>query len=175
MHFFFSFLFLRFYLFTFRERGRGRERETNSKVWLPLTFPLLGAWPNPGVCPDWESNQWPFGLQAGTQSTKPHQPGLKGNFLNETISLLHSFRPKALPDGFQSQFQFPALSLASWRDTIHFLWHVSVRGCMKCWYHWNVRESCDFLEGVRVASFVFIYKASIRGCNFPHTNACMRC
>ena len=30
---------------------------------------------NPGMCPDWESNQWPFDLQAGTQSTEPHQPG----------------------------------------------------------------------------------------------------
>ena len=33
------------------------------------------AW-NPGKCPDWESNQWPFGSQAGTQSPEPHQPGL---------------------------------------------------------------------------------------------------
>ena len=32
---------------------------------------------NPGMCPDWESNQRPFGLQAGTQSTEPHQPGLQ--------------------------------------------------------------------------------------------------
>ena len=32
---------------------------------------------NPGTCPDWESNQWPFGSQAGTQSTEPHQPGPK--------------------------------------------------------------------------------------------------
>ena len=31
---------------------------------------------NPGMCPDWESNQWPFGTQAGAQSTEPHQPGL---------------------------------------------------------------------------------------------------
>ena len=29
---------------------------------------------NPGMCPDWESNQQPFGLQAGTQYTEPHQP-----------------------------------------------------------------------------------------------------
>ena len=29
---------------------------------------------NPGMCPDWELNQQPFGLQAGTQSTEPHQP-----------------------------------------------------------------------------------------------------
>ena len=25
------------------------------------------------MCPDWESNQWLFGLQAGIQSTEPHQ------------------------------------------------------------------------------------------------------
>ena len=30
---------------------------------------------NPGMCPDWESNQRPFGLQSSTQSTEPHQPG----------------------------------------------------------------------------------------------------
>ena len=28
---------------------------------------------NPGMCPDWESNQRPFGSQVGTG---PHQPGL---------------------------------------------------------------------------------------------------
>ena len=30
---------------------------------------------NPGMCPDWESDQQPFGSQAGSQSTEPHQPG----------------------------------------------------------------------------------------------------
>ena len=32
--------------------------------------------PIPGLCPDWELNQRPFGLQASTQSTESHQPGL---------------------------------------------------------------------------------------------------
>ena len=32
---------------------------------------------NPDMCPDWELNQQLFGSQAGTQSTEPHQPGLK--------------------------------------------------------------------------------------------------
>ena len=32
---------------------------------------------NPGMCPDWELNPQPFGLQAGAQFTEPHQPGPK--------------------------------------------------------------------------------------------------
>ena len=32
---------------------------------------------NPGMCPDWQLNQRPFGTQADTQSTEPQQPGLK--------------------------------------------------------------------------------------------------
>ena len=31
---------------------------------------------NPGMCPDWESNQQLFGSQVSLQSTEPHQPGL---------------------------------------------------------------------------------------------------
>ena len=34
----------------------------------------------PGMCPDWELNQRPFGLQAGTQSTESHQPGQSSAF-----------------------------------------------------------------------------------------------
>ena len=37
---------------------------------------------NPGVCPDWELNQGPFGSLASTQSTEPHQLGLKKPFLS---------------------------------------------------------------------------------------------
>ena len=65
--------------FIYFKRGREGERERDI-VWLPLTCPLLETWPdlapNLGMCPDWESNQWPFGLQVGVQSTDPHQPGL---------------------------------------------------------------------------------------------------
>ena len=41
-----------------------------------LHAPYWGPGRNPGMCPDWESNQRPFGLQVGAQSTEPHQPGL---------------------------------------------------------------------------------------------------
>ena len=40
---------------------------------------------NPGMCPHWESNWQPLGSQAGTQSTEPHQPGLKFTVFNCTV------------------------------------------------------------------------------------------
>ena len=62
----------------FREReaegGReGKERERNIGL-LPLLHTPDGD--HSGMCPDQELNWLPFSLQAGTQSTKPHQPGL---------------------------------------------------------------------------------------------------
>ena len=38
--------------------------------------PYWGPGLHPGLCPDWELNWRSFGLQAGIQSTEPHQPGL---------------------------------------------------------------------------------------------------
>ena len=70
--------FLKIFINLFLERGEGREkeRERNISVWLPLTYPLLGTWPVTQACAlEWESNQGPFRSQAGTQSSKPHQPG----------------------------------------------------------------------------------------------------
>ena len=48
--------FLNFYLFIFRERGR-EERERNISVWLPLTCPPLGTWPENQAC-DLNGNQF---------------------------------------------------------------------------------------------------------------------
>ena len=43
-------------------------------MWLLLMCPPTGDLAlNPGMCPDWESNQWPFGLQNSIQPTVPHQ------------------------------------------------------------------------------------------------------
>ena len=71
-----SVVFLKiFYLLIFRERGR--EGEKHECVVASPTPPTGDMACNPGMCPDWEWEGWPFGLQAGTQSTEPHQPGLK--------------------------------------------------------------------------------------------------
>ena len=39
-------------------------------------IPTGGLAHTAGMCPDWELNQQPFDLQAGTQCTEPQQPGL---------------------------------------------------------------------------------------------------
>ena len=59
---------------------------------------------NSGMCPDRESNQQPFSLQAGTQSTEPHQPGL--------INILNDYKEWI----FLTQCPF------------HFIWFSSISG-----------------------------------------------
>ena len=70
---FVKFFFKRLYLFIFRERGRGGEK--HQCVFASYTPPTRDRACNPGMCPDWESNQWPFSSQALAQSTELHQPG----------------------------------------------------------------------------------------------------
>ena len=82
----------------FLERGEGKEKERgrNTNVWLPLACspPHWGLGPQPRhvlwlgiMCSDWESNRWPFGFQASTQSTEPQQPELIDTFLNDLLTL----------------------------------------------------------------------------------------
>ena len=76
MFFYYLKIFKKDFIYLFLERGKGREkeRESNINVWLPLACPLLGTWPTTQASAlDWESNQRLFDLQAGTQSTEPHQ------------------------------------------------------------------------------------------------------
>ena len=72
------FYFLKGFIYLYfetRER-KEKERERNINVWLPLARPQLGNLAhNPGMCPAWELNQWPFASQAGAQSTELQQPG----------------------------------------------------------------------------------------------------
>ena len=56
-------------------REREREAEKHQCVVTSRALPTGDLVCNPGMCPDWESNQGPFGSQASAQSTEPHQPG----------------------------------------------------------------------------------------------------
>ena len=72
----FYFLFKRF-LFILRERGREGEREGEKHQCVVVSHvpPSGDLARNPGMCPDWESNQQHFGLQACILPTEPHQRG----------------------------------------------------------------------------------------------------
>ena len=92
-HIFFKGDFLKKDWFIFKERGREveREGEKHQCVVASCMSPSGDLAHNPGMCPDWESNQWHFGSQAGNQSTEPHQLG--ANFFTQwiTVFYFHSF------------------------------------------------------------------------------------
>ena len=78
-----------FYFYTEEKGGRRRERETSMCGCL-CTPPTGNPAGNPGMCPDWETEWRPFGLQASAQSTKPHQPGPIFNLLRKSHTVFHS-------------------------------------------------------------------------------------
>ena len=82
----FILFYLKKFIYLFLERGREGEKEGEKHQSVVASHePLVGDLArNPGTCPDWESHQLPFGLQASTESTEPHQPGIY-KFLNESI------------------------------------------------------------------------------------------
>ena len=63
------------FIYFYREGKERREGEKHQCVVSPHMPPTGVLACNPGMCPDWESNWWPFGWQACTQSIKLHQPG----------------------------------------------------------------------------------------------------
>ena len=82
-------LLLKDFIYLLLERGEEKEKEGERNInvqeihhlvssCMPPTGDLAHS---PGMCPDWKSNRQPFGLQTGTQSTEPHQPGQDLNFI----------------------------------------------------------------------------------------------
>ena len=63
------------YYFQREGKGRGMGNINSWKIhWLVAShMPLTGDLAcNPGMCPDWELNRWPFSWQTCAQSTEPH-------------------------------------------------------------------------------------------------------
>ena len=60
-------------MYVFMTEGKGGRK--TSMCGCLLHTPTWGPGAQPRHVPWLESNQWPFGSQAGTQSTEPHQPG----------------------------------------------------------------------------------------------------
>ena len=62
-----------------------REGEKQQCVVASCKSPTGDLAQNPGMCPDWELNQQPFGLQAGIQNTEPYQPGPEGLYFHAEL------------------------------------------------------------------------------------------
>ena len=71
-------LFIYLFIYLCLDAGREGEREGEKHQCVVASHvpPSGDLACNPGTCPDWKSNQQPFGSQVGTQSTEPHQPEL---------------------------------------------------------------------------------------------------
>ena len=64
------------FLFVFLERGEGRGKEGEKYQLVVSHMPPTGDPAcNPGMCPNPQSNQQPFGSQDSAQPIEPHQPG----------------------------------------------------------------------------------------------------
>ena len=75
-----TFLSFKDFTYLFLERGedRGKEREKHwcareTLIGCLLHSPTGDLAQNPDMCPDWELNQWPFGLWDDMQPTEPHE------------------------------------------------------------------------------------------------------
>ena len=109
--------FLRFYLFIFRERGKKGEREGEKHQCVVASYmsPSGDLAHNPGMCPDWELNWWPFALQPAFNPLSHTSKGL-GYFLMFVVlllgknnnSALHPFPSHPLND---SHLQHPELEI----------------------------------------------------------------
>ena len=71
--------FFKDFIYIFLEVGREGQKEGEKHQCVVASHmpPTGGLACNSGTCPDWKSNQQPFGSQASTQSTEIHQPGQK--------------------------------------------------------------------------------------------------
>ena len=86
----FFFIFKDF-IYLFLERGKRREKEGEKHqcVVASCASPTGDLARNPGMCPDWESNQRPFVSQVSAQSTEAHQSGLDPKSLSSKLTRCH--------------------------------------------------------------------------------------
>ncbi|KAF6088257.1 hypothetical protein HJG60_008113 [Phyllostomus discolor] len=125
--------------------GRNRGRETSMCGCLSHASPPRGPACNPGLHPDWELNQQPFGSQASAQATEPHQPGHR-------ISFCHRRDGGTSPPGNENRSAFDAPSVFPHGRTPQAApGDAGPAGCCVCPSHragaWGVRSGCREARG----------------------------
>ena len=69
-----SLLFFKILFIYFQRQGGRKEGEKHQCMIASCVPPTGDLARNPGMCPDWESNQQLFGSKARDQYTEPHEP-----------------------------------------------------------------------------------------------------
>ena len=90
------------YVFIF-ERGEEKEKERKRNVDVREKYRSAASWHepqptieptcNPGTCPDWESDWWPFTLQEDAQRTEPYHSG-------QMLSQFKPIKKKRISDAY---------------------------------------------------------------------------
>ena len=98
-------------------RNTGREILMSERniCWLPLTHPQLGTWPclQPRYVPWLGIKLATFRLQAGAQSTKPHQPEYNDFFFNN-----ESIQNTGLLKVDKDSFCYKRIVFLVWRNSL---------------------------------------------------------
>ena len=142
-----------FYLFIFRQRGReGEKHQCVAASHTPHTGNLAC---NPDMCPDWESNWWPFGSQTGAQSPEPHQPGLSEYtiHLRTDYIVTFSFHNGPMNKEYRREW-YPKIG----RDSSILLWGEWKRRVQMCGRFVSVIAGSRESSGVRVFTSFVRYK-----------------
>ena len=112
-HFFFLFNFFlsspedflkKDFIYLFLERWEGREKERERNIyWFPfVSTPTGDRTHNLRMCPDQESNLWPFGLWDEAQPTEPHE-----HIFNSYFAVFAKFNIWLQLESFPINYLFP--------------------------------------------------------------------
>ena len=110
-----SLSFFKDFIYLFLERGREGEKEGKEHqcVVAPHVPPTRDLAHNLGMHLDWELNPGPFGSQASTQSTEPHQPGPMFLSLKKKINIFFLSKKKKSRSKHLACFTFPHVFLGT--------------------------------------------------------------
>ena len=133
------------FLNLFLERGEGKEKEgeKNQRV-VASCVSLIGYLAcNPGMCPDWESNQRPVGLQP---------------MLNPL-----SYTSQGCYWSFNSALFFCLMAFISWLFLVYFPLNVSTRYVIFTWFTMYLSPVFQYVKWMKEWMNIFLLKKSLRG------------
>ena len=118
---------------------------------------------NSGMCPDWELNWWQFGLQSGTQSTEPQQPGQIVTILIGTcVRHVTDSKNRRSSKGHFFLLSLPLVKATYKPSNIRFLSVLFLNISRNCDSNpSNLKQDLYYRKQVRVENFILLSNSSI--------------